>query len=524
MSFVRTDETHSLWMDEGPRTYAPLPGDLDADVVVVGGGITGATTALLLKRKGLRVVLVDAAALGNGETARTTAHLTQVLDVRYAWLSSHMNKEAATVAARAHGEAIDAIERIAAELAVDCDFVRVPGFLYTERAEGVAELEAERAAMAAIGLPATLVSETPLPFPVKRALRVENQAQFHPEKYMRALLAAVHGDGSAVYERTRVLALHEGEPCRVETDRGALSCGAVVVAAHVPVGNRVLLHTKIAPYRSYVVTVDANAPDPLGLFWDTASPYHYWRTHRVGDDVLFIVGGDDHKVGQRSDTEEAFASLERYVHERLPGARIRHRWSGQIIEPADGLPYIGRNSLSKRIFVATGFAGNGMTGGTLAALILAEDVVGREHPWGHVFTATRVRPRAAGLTIIKENADYAKHLVADRFGAPPMDAVAALAPGEGCVVDGAGGRLAVYRSPVGHLSACSAVCTHLGCIVGWNTAEKTWDCPCHGSRYDPYGEVINGPATQPLARRNLLTEDQEEESYAPADALGPTMA
>jgi glycine/D-amino acid oxidase-like deaminating enzyme/nitrite reductase/ring-hydroxylating ferredoxin subunit len=530
MKPVTSDETRSVWMEASVGLFEPLPGDREVDVAVIGGGITGATTALLLKRRGHRVAILDAGLPGHGETTRTTAHLTQVLDTRYRWIIDHLDRKAATQAALAHGSAIDTIERLVAELAIDCDFERVPGYLFTEDADGDQELQTELDAVTSMGLPARLVDgpDVPLPFAVRGGLRFERQAQLHAIRYLRGLLEAVHGDGSTVYARTRALGIKEGEPCRVETDRGTVTSHAVVLAAHVPITNRVLMHTKIFPYRSYVIAVPGPAPRETALFWDTKSPYHYLRTCRVEGQTMWLVGGEDHKVGHRTDTEACFEALEQYTAARIGEGRVYARWSGQIIEPADALPYIGRNSLQTRVFVATGFSGNGMTGGTVAAQILAEEIEGRTHPFGEVFAATRVRPLASARAYVRENADVAKHLVMDRFRAPSPEVLSGLAAGEGRVIQSEGGPLAVYRAPTGHLSACSAVCTHLGCMVSWNTAEKTWDCPCHGSRYDAFGEVLNGPAIQPLERRNVITADMDEaeerEGVAPFQLFGPTEA
>jgi glycine/D-amino acid oxidase-like deaminating enzyme/nitrite reductase/ring-hydroxylating ferredoxin subunit len=507
-------------MDAGPGRFAVLPGDWRADVAVVGAGITGITTAYLLKRRGKNVVLVDANFPGSGESARAAAHLTHVLDARLSTLAARLGREVATVAVHAHSAAIDWIEAAARNLGIECGFARVPGFLFCQEGdrEGARTLEEEAEAAALLGLDASMVRETPLPFAVGRALRFEAQAQFHPLQYLTGLLRAVDSDGSRVFERTRVETVQEGEPCKVKTDRGTIICDDVVIAAHVPFTNRLLLHTKLAPHRSYAVAMPTTLPEVLGLFWDTATPYHYWRTARVGDQVLLMVGGADHHVGEDPGPDATFGALERHVAEQLGPQRILFRWSGQIIEPADGLPYIGRNSLSTRVFVATGFSGNGLTGGTIAAMILTDDLQGTPHPWSDVFAATRVRPVASARAIMRQNASAARHLVLDRWKTLPAGTLAEIRPGEGCVVETEVGPLAVYRHPTGQLSALSPICTHLSCLVAWNTTEKTWDCPCHGSRYAPNGEVLNGPAVHPLPRRGLVTEETEEDLVPPAPA------
>lgn len=526
------EETQSLWMREAAPQFPVMPGDLRVDVVIVGAGMTGITTALMLKRRGRRVAVIDAVGVGAGETARTSAHLAWALDARIATLRARFGREATAVAVRAHSAAIDWMERAAADLRIDCDFLRLPGFLYCEPQDeaGLEVLADEAAAAAELDLGVSWQDRLPLPFPVGRALLFPRQAQFHPLRYLHGLAATIPGDGSAIYGGTRVLAVDDGEPCRVTTDRGTVTCDAVVVAAHVPISNRVFMHSKLEPMRTYVVAVPSSVPHGAGLFWDTADPYHYWRTVESEGQNLLLVGGADHKVGEGRDTEDAFRDLEGYVNARLgaPGGAeraptIHARWSGQIIEPVDGLAYVGRNSLSTRVFVATGYSGNGLTGATAAAMMLADEVNGTPHPWSDVFAATRITPAASARAFVRHNAAAAKHLVADRFKTTSARELADLPAGAGRVVQLGGEKLAVYRDPVGALRALSAVCTHLGCLVAWNNVEQSWDCPCHGSRFTPEGEVVNGPAVSALERRDLatlLTEEDKDEAEATAVAGG----
>jgi glycine/D-amino acid oxidase-like deaminating enzyme/nitrite reductase/ring-hydroxylating ferredoxin subunit len=530
------EETHSIWMTEPAPQFPVMPGDLKVDVAIIGAGMTGITTALMLKRRGRKVAVIDAATVGAGETSRTSAHLAWALDARISTLRGRFGREATAVAVRAHAAAIDWMERTAADLRIECDFLRVPGFLYCDASDeaGLALLEEEAEATAELGLETSWQTGLPLPFPVGRALLFPNQAQFHPLRYLYGLAGTIPGDGSAIYGGTRVLSVDDGEPCRVTTERGTITCEAVVVAAHVPISNRVFMHTKLEPMRTYVLAVPSPVPLGAGLFWDTAEPYHYWRTVQSEGETLMLVGGADHKVGESHDTEAAFRALESYVNGRLGGrpgsARaqaIKERWSGQIIEPVDGLAYVGRNSLSTRVFVATGYSGNGLTGATAAAMILADEVNGTPHPWSDVFAATRITPVASAKAFVRHNTSAAKHLVTDRFKTTPPRELADLAAGEGRVVELGGEKLAVYRDPVGALRALSAVCTHLGCLVAWNNAEQSWDCPCHGSRFSPEGDVVNGPAVSPLERRDLLTlvDDQSaEEEAATAAGEGSNLA
>jgi nitrite reductase/ring-hydroxylating ferredoxin subunit len=291
-----------------------------------------------------------------------------------------------------------------------------------------------------------------------------------------------------------------------------------VVAAHVPISNRVLRHTKLVPYRSYAMALALEAAQPAALFWDTDNPYHYIRTHeRPGGGRALIIGGEDHKTGSDEDTEARFARLEEWSRTRFGRLPVLHRWSGQIIESVDGLPYIGHNSLSSRIYVATAYAGQGMTSGTLAGMIISDLVAGRENPYADLYDATRFKPIASAREYAKQNVAFPAHLVGDRLRRHADPAVSALAPGEGAVLSLHGQRLAVYREPGGELTALSPVCTHLGCLVHWNGVEKSWDCPCHGSRFDPEGNVLNGPAVTPLEARAIpLTPEREEEEAVQA--------
>jgi glycine/D-amino acid oxidase-like deaminating enzyme/nitrite reductase/ring-hydroxylating ferredoxin subunit len=506
--------TNSVWSEGVPAPpQPPLPGNVTVDVAIVGGGITGITAALLLQQAGRRVTVVEARRIGKGETGKTTAHLTEALDTRYQTLVSRFGWAGAQLAAAAQRAAIERIARLVGELQIPCDLRRLPGFLCAENREQAAELEEEAKVVRRLGLDAALVDDVPLPFPVTLALRFSNQATFHPRVYLQALADAFVAGGGQIYEETQVAGIEEGEPCRVITDRGTVHASEVIVAAGVPIANRILLHAKLAAYRSYVVGVEVPATSELaGLFWDMAEPYHYIRSHRLGDRSYLLVGGEDHKVGEAEDTTAPFDRLETYVRNRfgLSVAATDFRWAGQIIESADGLPYIGRNSLSSRIFVASGYSGNGITHGTLAAMLLTDLICGRKSPLAELLDATRIKPLASAKSFLSENIDYPKHLLGDLLPLPGVESLARIPSGEGQVLSLGGQRLAVYRNGNGELSALSPVCTHLGCLVHWNTTEKSWDCPCHGSRFDPHGRVLNGPAVAALQARPLPGPDELE--------------
>lgn len=492
--------TESLWADgtlSDPRARLDRD-DVHVDVAVVGGGITGITAALLLKLAGKRVAVLEARRVGSGVTGGTTAHITEAVDTRYHVLESKFGREGARLTAESSRAAIELIADLQSRFGIGCGFERVPGYFFTGRDEDVEEVQRELEAARRAGL---VVHSAPCPLPivVKTAIRFEDQAQFHPLTYVNGLASQIPGDGSFVFESSRVLTVDEGEPCRVHLEHGAvLTADRVILATHAPL-NRVLLQTKVAHYRSYVVSgpVEQSAH---GLFWDTDDPYHYVRSHRVGDETHLIVGGEDHKTGQETDTEAPFERLREYAA-GLGLRQVTHRWSAQVIEPVDGLPFIGRNAASEHVYVATGFSGNGMTFGTIAAKLLADACLNRANPYAELYAATRMKPLASLTSFLGENIDFPLHLLSDTVRPAEARSVDEVGPGQGKIVRVAGERLAVYRDQKGRLHAVSPVCTHLGCHVRFNTAERTWDCPCHGSRFDTEGKVLDGPAVLPLKNR-----------------------
>src|SRR6266540_768860 len=500
--------TNSVWSETPPAVpHGALDGDIETDVAIIGAGITGVTAARLLELGGRKVALLESRRIGKGETIKTTAHLTEVPDVRMHRLISRFGEGGARLAVRGQRAAIDRIEAFVNELRIDCQFERVPAYLYAETAAQEKVVRDEEEAAQHLGLAASRADAVPLPFPIRRAIRFRDQAQFHPRAYLLALAAGIDGNGSHVFEQTHVTGVEErGDRCVVVTDRGSIVARDVIIAAHVPIANKLFSHTKLAAYRTYVIGAAVPMPPSPGLYWDTAQPYHYLRGHVVDGVPYLIVGGEDHKVGDLEDTTLPFQRLEAYLKNRFGRtlAATDLRWSGQIIEPADGLPYIGRNAASSHVYIATGYSGNGLTQGTLAAMILADQIQGVANPWSKLYDATRFKPLASAQAFVSESVDFPRHLLTDRLpAANDAGDIESLPAGEGVVANVGGNKLAVYRSGAGELSALSPVCTHLGCLVHWNTTEKSWDCPCHGSRFDPLGRVLNGPATASLEPRAL---------------------
>ena len=495
--------TRPLWTDTTslPK-FTKMSGHVAVDVCIVGAGITGLTAADILKRAGLSVAVIDLGRVGSGETGHTSAHLTEVFDLGYRGLISHFGLEGARLAAQSLRRGIEQIEVNSARFA--CDFKRVPGFKFTEKREQGASIQAEVLAALASGVSASLTDESPFPFKIEQAMRIDQQAQFNPLAYVQGLARTIPGDGSYVFEETRMIDVIEGEPCKVLTDCGTLLADKVFVAANVPSSNRFVMHTKIAAYRTYAIAAPASqAYNKNCLGWDLDDPYHYLRSFDFNGVNHLIVGGEDHKTGQDVNSERHFERLEEWARERFDLGRLSHRWSGQVIESVDGLPYIGRNPLSENIYVATGFSGTGLAMGSMAAMLVSDLIQGIKNPWAELYDARRVKPLASLRSFIAENIDYPSHIIGDRFAPAQAKGTDQLREDEGAIVRMDGKKIAAYRDTTGELHLLSPVCPHMGCHVQWNGAEKSWDCPCHGARFAPTGKLLNGPAVADLASENV---------------------
>jgi glycine/D-amino acid oxidase-like deaminating enzyme/nitrite reductase/ring-hydroxylating ferredoxin subunit len=501
-------------MDFPVPAQAPLAADLQADVCVVGAGIAGLSTACMLAKEGQKVVVVEANAVGGGETGRTTAHLSNALDDGYVELERVHGVAGARIAGESHCAAIDRIEAIVREEGIECMFSRLDGYLF--RGEGSAPdvLEQELAAawrsgLSGVTLPDHSASTT---IGLGQALRFPGQGQFHPMRYLAGLVRAIEAKGGRIFCDTRVSRIEDGSPARVETTRGhTITAAAVVVATNSPISDRLAIHTKQAAYRTFAIAVALGSADmPRGLFWDTEDPYHYVRAHvRIDGRRVLIVGGEDHKTGQANDAPARYARLEAWTRERFPGiGAMEYRWSGQVLEPVDHLAFIGRDPATRHVYVATGDSGHGMTHGTIAGMLITDLILGRKNPWAELYSPDRKSTKSLG-TYAKENLNVAR-MFGDYLKRGDVQDVDDIAPGGGAIVRSGARLLAVYRDEDGALIARSAVCTHVGCIVRWNASETSWDCPCHGSRFDVRGEVLNGPARSPLAVAEL--EELQEEA------------
>ena len=493
----------SLWSNTGtPPAYSPLTEDAEVDVVVVGGGVTGITAALLLARSGQRVMLLEARRLGSGVTSGSTFHLTEAVDTRYQQIEKDFGKDGARLVAQSSRAAIEQVASFVQSLGIACDFGRRPGVLYTDQAKDVEQLKKEHEAAQRAGLATELLETASLPFTTLGAVRFPDQAQMHGLRYLAALAQAARAEGALIHENSRVITIDDGDPCTLHVENGpTVRAKKVFVATHAPL-NRVFLQTKIHAYRSYVLAFRLPASAlPDALFWDTREPYHYFSCFAVDGASYLIVGGEDHKTGTEKDTTPHHDALVAWANERFGVVDASFKWSAQVEEPVDGLPYIGRNSVSENVYVATGFSGNGITFGTIAARVVTDLVLGRENPYADLYAATRITPLASAAEFTSENVDFPMHFFSDRLRPVDVSKPSEIGPGEGKTLRVKGERLACYRDRQGLLHAVSSVCTHLGCLVKFNTAETSWDCPCHGSRFGVDGEVLDGPATRPLAKK-----------------------
>jgi glycine/D-amino acid oxidase-like deaminating enzyme/nitrite reductase/ring-hydroxylating ferredoxin subunit len=493
-------EHTSIWLDTSPRTgYDALDGGLTVDTLVVGGGIVGVTTAFELLETGQSVALVERDRILEGVTGHTTAKLTSLHGLIYEHLIETFGEEQARQYAQANESAIDTVESLAGALDADCDFQRAPAYTYVEDDERRSKIRDEVNAARRLGLPASYTESTELPFDVSAAIRFDEQGLFHPRQYLLSLAnSVVDTDGGHVFEETRATDVETGSPCRVDTDRGEIVADDVVVATHFPILDPSLYFARVSPKRSYVLAVELNGQEPEGMYYDPDEPYFSVRPVPSADEPTVLVGGQNHRTGEGGSTVDRYRKLRETATDRFDVAEITYRWSTQDYTSVDKVPFVGPIGPGiDNVYVATGFGGWGMTNGTAAGELLADLVRGRENAWADVYKPTRLKIDAGAKQFLEHNAHSTKHYAKKYLGMETSD-VQAVSPGEGRVVDTDDGPVALSRDEDGELHAVSAVCSHMGCLVEWNDGERSWDCPCHGSRFDVDGSVLDTPAVEDL--------------------------
>lgn len=499
-------KTTSYWQqlldsENSPRREdLSLKADLSTQVVIVGAGISGLTTAYLLLKQGYEVVVIDKETIGRNETGLTTAHLSNALDDGYFNIRKWHGDRGAQLAYESHTKAIDTIDKICLEEGINCEFTRVPGYLFLSSQHNVRHLIEELTACHVAGfLDTELFPHIPVSFfNSGQVLMFPKQGQFHPIKYIYGLIEAISRMGGKIYWNSPITEVTGGAKAKVSTVDGyKVSADYCVVATNSPINNRVTIHTKEAAYRTYVIgmKVPHGLMQPM-LIWDTEDPYHYIRLELDPNkkDDLLIIGGEDHRTGQDEHPEENYQRLEKWANQVLKlHYPVTHKWSGQILEPVDGLAFIGHNPGDhQNIFIGTGDSGHGMTHGTIAGLLLTDLIVGKQNEWTSLYSPRRKSWNEIG-TYFKENLNTSMQY-SDWLSHGDVDSTTEIEPREGAIISQGISRYAAYKDSDGDVHVFSATCPHLGGIVRWNSGEKTWDCPCHGSRFNCYGEVINGPA------------------------------
>jgi glycine/D-amino acid oxidase-like deaminating enzyme/nitrite reductase/ring-hydroxylating ferredoxin subunit len=496
---LTTSATESLWLDTAaPAGHAPLDRDVEVDVAVIGGGIAGMSTALFLARDGARVAVLEGAGIASGATGCTTAKVSALQSTIVSTIANRKGEDAAAVYAQASVAGVKAIAQLASEESIECDLQRRPAYTYAadagERDSAEGELEAARSA----GLPVEWVDGPDLPFEVAGAVRLADQLQFHPVRYVHGLATAVVRAGSLVFEDTRALGVDAGSPCRVRTERGTVTAEHVVVATHYPLLDRGLYFARLEPQRSYCVAARVRGRPPQGMSINAGSPTRSVRSYRD----LLIVGGEGHAPGDSQAQPERFEALEEFARRHWDVEAVTHRWSAQDPVPWDHLPVIGPYAPgSSRLWVASGFMKWGLATGSFAGRLLADLIADRDNAWAATFNPNRVSPRSAH-EVAKLGAKFSFDFVADRVKPAEAGGAGDVPPGEARVVRDGVGKIGVYRDADGGIHAVSLRCTHLGCLLRFNAAETSWDCPCHGSRFDVDGAVLEGPAVNPLQPRD----------------------
>ncbi|TDO20156.1 FAD-dependent oxidoreductase [Pedobacter duraquae] len=503
---LRDGDCVSLWQSEVVSSYSDSALDIAKifDVVIVGAGITGLTTAILLQQQGKKCILLDGNGVGFGTTGGTTAHLNTFFDTTYPEVEKDFGDGEARLFAEAGKEGIDTIQELTRTYGIACDLEYREGILYSETEKETKQLLEILEASRRAGVDAVETRDNGIPVEMQFAVSFKDQAQFHPLKYCKGLLQEFIDLGGVILDQAFVSEVSSQDDLQIaHVGEQRIAGKSLVYATHVPPGVTIF-NFECAAYRSYVLGIKLKNGDyPEALVYDMQEPYHYFRTHEIEGQPYLILGGEDHKTGHEN-PEQAFKALEDYTRKYYYVESVDYKWSSQYYVPSDGLPFIGLIPGESNTYVATGYNGNGMMLGTIAGKLISDLILGKENKYQKLFSPSRIKPVAGFSEFIKENADVAYHFVADRFAAEDIDSFKDLAAGTGAVVDYKGDQLAVYKDDQGKITALNPTCTHAGCTVKFNAEEKSWDCPCHGGRFDLQGQVISGPPRKNLVGKNVI--------------------
>jgi glycine/D-amino acid oxidase-like deaminating enzyme/nitrite reductase/ring-hydroxylating ferredoxin subunit len=489
------------WLASTPKTDFPsLNEDLKTDITIIGGGMVGILSAYLLKKEGFKVAIVEADRILQGTTAHTTAKLTSQHGLIYDKIKRAFSTEKASLYAEANEYAINFIENIVKENSIDCDFTRLPAYVYTQEDSYIENIENEVKVASELGLNASFLKDISLPFEVKAAERFEDQAMFHPRKFLLSLAKEIHSDGSYIFENTRAAEINKGtHPEVITSNNKKITSDNIIIATQFPFYDGLGLYfTRLFPERSYVLGVKIKDPFPKGVYITAEEPGRSLRSQPFEDGELVLIGGEHHKTGHGTNYNNYYTNLKNFAENTYTLEKVLYRWSAQDYGTLDGLPYVGRlTSKTPNIYVATGFNKWGMTNSTVSAIMIKDLILKGENPWTSVYDPSRfITSSDAMSTFIKQNADVAKNYVKDKL--KPIPEEIEIKNGDAKIVNVDGQRIGAYRDDNGVLHKVDTTCTHLGCELHWNDAERSWDCPCHGSRFTYEGKVINGPAHLPL--------------------------
>jgi glycine/D-amino acid oxidase-like deaminating enzyme/nitrite reductase/ring-hydroxylating ferredoxin subunit len=495
----------SLWQGTGDAYISKNKPESDYyDVAIAGGGISGITTALLLQKAGKKCIVFEAYNLCFGTTGGTTAHLNTLLDNPYSVIIKNFGKENAQLVAQGCKQAIELVKEHIKEYKIDCEFEDASAYLFAQDDKQVKELQDIHDACREVSVKAVYAKDLPVNIEYKKVMRVDGQAKFHPVKYVHTLAKAFEDAGGVIVQQCRVEDVEDNQTIQIKTSKGNYQSQYFIYATHIPPGIN-LLHLRCAPWRSYAMAVTLKDKNyPADLFYDMYDPYHYIRSQKIDNKTYLIVGAEDHKTGKVENTDGCFLKLEAYIRKHFDVDEVAYKWSSQYFEPADTLPYIGYlPGAQNNILAATGYGGNGMTYSHIAAITLKSIILREENPYIQLYNPNRVKPVAGFASFISHNADVVKEFVGKWFSHEKLNEFAELAEEEGKVVKYEGHTIALYKNKNGGLFAVNPVCRHMKCSVAFNSSEQTWDCPCHGARYDINGNVVTGPANSDLEKIEL---------------------